>query len=55
LRVFRRIRHANIYTKSWWRHWDSRRSFVFIAATLLILGLDIALASLIYRIARIYW
>ena len=30
-------------------HWGSRQSYVFTAAILLILGLDIAVAYLIYR------
>ena len=32
-----------------------RQWFVFTAAVLLILGVDIAIASLIYRLARIWW
>ena len=39
----------------WPNRWDSRRKFFFTLLILLALGLDIALVSLIFRIARIYW
>jgi len=55
LRVFRRTRQEDTYTKPLWSRWDSRRNYIFIAATLLTLGLDIGLAYGIYRIARIFW
>jgi len=35
--------------------WDFRRLCAFTAAILLILGLDIALAFLIYLIAHTFW
>jgi hypothetical protein len=41
--------------KGWPAHWSSRRKFLFMLLIPLALGMDIALVSLIFRIARIYW